>query len=195
VEADEDTDLEVGGVTSTGSEANGAMKPRRKTRAAAVKQSALTAAAKVAAVKTAKKKKRKRKRKTSPPPAVRTSVIPTPLTKEVSSGDEEEEEDEAIYISSKAMYSYIPNPCGTPSVFHASFFQVVSPLVISFPSGSPQCGANKVKQINPRRYVMINRLQVISTSGNVTRTHLSYLLSFKLPPCMICSKLPCLTSL
>ena len=32
-----------------------------------------------------------------------------------------------LYISSKAMYSYIPNPCGTPSVFHASFFQVVSP--------------------------------------------------------------------
>jgi hypothetical protein len=37
--------------------------------------------------------------------------------------------------------------------------------------------------------------QVISTSGNVTRTHLSYLLSFKLPPCMIYSKLPCLSSL
>jgi hypothetical protein len=34
-----------------------------------------------------------------------------------------------------------------------------------------------------------------TTSGNVTRTHLSYLLSFKLPPCMIFSKLPCLTSL
>lgn len=32
-----------------------------------------------------------------------------------------------LYISSKAMYSYIPNPCGTPSVFYASFFQVVSP--------------------------------------------------------------------
>jgi hypothetical protein len=31
-----------------------------------------------------------------------------------------------LYISSKAMYSYIPNPCGTPSVFYASFFQVVS---------------------------------------------------------------------
>jgi hypothetical protein len=41
---------------------------------------------------------------------------------------------------------------------------------------------------------MIKRLQVISTSGNVTRSQ-SYLLSFKLPPCMICSKLPCLTSL
>jgi hypothetical protein len=66
-------------------------------------------------------------------------------------------------------------------------------LVISFPSGSSQCGANKVKRIIPRRYAMIKRLQVISTSGNVT--HLFYLLSFKLPPCMICSKLPCLTSL
>jgi L-ribulose-5-phosphate 3-epimerase UlaE len=31
------------------------------------------------------------------------------------------------YISPKAMHSYIPNPCGTPSVFYASFFQVVSP--------------------------------------------------------------------
>jgi L-ribulose-5-phosphate 3-epimerase UlaE len=24
------------------------------------------------------------------------------------------------------MYSYIPNPCGTPSAFYASLFQVVS---------------------------------------------------------------------
>jgi hypothetical protein len=32
-----------------------------------------------------------------------------------------------LYISSKAMYLYIPNPCGTPGVFFASFFQVVSP--------------------------------------------------------------------
>jgi hypothetical protein len=44
-------------------------------------------------------------------------------------------------------------------------------LVISFPSGSSQCGANKVKRINPRKYAMIKRLQVISTNGNVTRTH------------------------
>jgi hypothetical protein len=42
---------------------------------------------------------------------------------------------------------------------------------------------------------MIKRVQVVSTSGNVTRTDLSYLLSFKLPPCMICSKFPCLTSI
>jgi hypothetical protein len=32
-----------------------------------------------------------------------------------------------LYISSKEMYSYIPNPSGTPSVFYANFFQVVSP--------------------------------------------------------------------
>jgi hypothetical protein len=76
-----------------------------------------------------------------------------------------------------------------------SFFQVVSHLVILFPSGLAQCGANKTKRINPRRYAMIKILQVIPTNGNATRTHLSYLLSFKLPPCMICSKLPCLTSL
>jgi hypothetical protein len=50
-------------------------------------------------------------------------------------------------------------------------------LVISFPSGSSQCGTNKVERIIPRRYAMIKRLQVISTSGNVTRTHLFYLLS------------------
>jgi Zn-dependent protease with chaperone function len=31
-----------------------------------------------------------------------------------------------LYISSKAMHSYIPNPCGTPSVSYASLFQVVS---------------------------------------------------------------------
>jgi hypothetical protein len=46
-----------------------------------------------------------------------------------------------LYISSKAMYSYIPNPCGTPSVFFAIFFQVVSPQLILFQSGSSQCGA------------------------------------------------------
>jgi hypothetical protein len=49
--------------------------------------------------------------------------------------------------------------------------------VISFPCGSSQSGANKVERIIPQRYAMMKRLQVISTSGNVTRTHLSYLLA------------------
>jgi hypothetical protein len=90
VEADEETDLEVGGDVRTGPEASSTLKPRRKTRAAAVKQSASVATAKVVVVKTAMleaEKKKKRKRKTSPPPAVRTPVIPTPLTKEVNSVD------------------------------------------------------------------------------------------------------------
>jgi hypothetical protein len=54
-----------------------------------------------------------------------------------------------FYISSKAMYSYIPNPCGTPSIFYASFFQVVSPSDIIY-KWSYQCGANKVERIIPR---------------------------------------------
>jgi hypothetical protein len=88
VETDDDTDPEVGGDAGTGPEASSIVKPRRKTRAAAAaKQSASTAAAKVAAVKTAEKKKRK----TSPLPVVRTLVILTPLTKEVTSNDEEDE--------------------------------------------------------------------------------------------------------
>jgi hypothetical protein len=67
-------------------------------------------------------------------------------------------------ITSKAMYSYIPKPCGTPSVFYASFFQVVSPSDI-ISTGSSQCGANKVERINPWRFARIKRLQVISTNG------------------------------
>jgi hypothetical protein len=81
-------------------------------------------------------------------------------------------------------------------------------LVISFPSGSSQCGANKVKRIIPWRYAMIKRLQVISTSGNVTRTHLSYLLSLsyllalyalsfhvlQVCSCALVSHYPCLAS-
>jgi hypothetical protein len=99
------------------------------------------------------------------------------------------------YISSKAMYSYIPNPCGTPSVLCKLLSSdVTSSDIISKWLISMWCQQGKEYR-NPRRYAMIKRLQVISTSGNVTRTHLSYLLSFKLPPCMICSKLPCFTSL
>jgi hypothetical protein len=100
-----------------------------------------------------------------------------------------------LYISSKTMISYIPNPCGIPSVSYASLFQVVSSSdIISKWLISMWCQQGK-EESTLRRYAMIKRLQVISTSGNVTRTHLSYLLSFKLPPCMIGSKLPCLTSL
>jgi hypothetical protein len=97
----------------------------------------------------------------------------------------------SAHMSVSSLYQFVVL---TPSVFYASSFQVVSPLVISFPCGSSQCGAKGTRP-NPQRHAMIKRLQVISTSGNVTRTHLSYLLSFKLPLCMICSKLPCLTSL
>jgi hypothetical protein len=93
-EADEDTDVEVGGDAGTGPDAGGAAKSRRKTRSAVAKQSATTAAAAVSAAKAAEKKKRKRKRKASPPPAVETPAIPTPQTREVES-EEEEEDDEA----------------------------------------------------------------------------------------------------
>jgi hypothetical protein len=93
VEADEDTDPEVGGDAGMGPEASSVMKPRRKTRAAAAKQSILMSTAKVAVVKTAnlEVEKKKRKRKTSPPPTVEMLVIPTPSTKEVESDDEEED--------------------------------------------------------------------------------------------------------
>jgi hypothetical protein len=91
VEADEDTDPEVGGDTGTGPEASSVVKPRRKIREAVAKQSVSTAVAKVIAVKVVEKK---RKRKTRPPLSVRTPVIPTPLTKEVNSDDEEEEDDD-----------------------------------------------------------------------------------------------------
>jgi hypothetical protein len=90
VEAHEDTDTEVSGDAGTGTDASGATKSRRKTRAVVVKQSATTAAATVSVVKAAEKKKR-RKRKTSPPPVVEMPTIPTPQSKEV----ELEEEDEA----------------------------------------------------------------------------------------------------
>jgi hypothetical protein len=98
VEANEDTNPEIGGDAGTSPEASSALNPRRKTRVPAAKQLISTATAKVAAVKTAKlevEKKKKRKRKTSPPPAVETPVIPIPPTREVES---EEEEDEATDV-------------------------------------------------------------------------------------------------
>jgi hypothetical protein len=91
VEADEDTDVEVGGDARTGLDAGGAAKSRRKTRSVVAKQSATTAAAAVSAVKATKKKK-KRKRKTSPPLAVETLAIPTPQSREVELKEEEEDE-------------------------------------------------------------------------------------------------------
>jgi hypothetical protein len=97
------------------------------------------------------------------------------------------------YISSKSMHSYIPTPFGTPSVSYARFFQVVPPSDIISKWLIPMW-CQKGREEQPRRYAMIKRLHVISTSGNVTRTNLSYLLSFKLPPCMICSKFPSLTN-
>jgi hypothetical protein len=95
VEADEDTDVEVGGDAGTGPDAGGAVKSRRKTMSVLAKQSATTAAAVVSVVKVAEKKmkKNKRNRKTSPPLAVERPAIPTPQSREVKS--EEEEEDEA----------------------------------------------------------------------------------------------------
>jgi hypothetical protein len=90
VEADEDTDIEIGGDARAGPNAGGAAKSQRKTRSVVAKQSATTAAAAVSAVKAAEKKK-KRKRKVSPPPVVETPVIPTPQTREVESNKEEDE--------------------------------------------------------------------------------------------------------
>jgi hypothetical protein len=89
VEADEDTDVEVGGDADTGADAGGVAKSRHKTRSMLAKQSVSTTAAAVSAVKAAEKK---RKRKASPLSTVET-LVPTPHSREVES---EEEEDEAI---------------------------------------------------------------------------------------------------
>jgi hypothetical protein len=94
VEADEDTNPEVGDDTVTHQEASSATKPKRKTRAAEAKQSVSTTTTKVEAAKTAKleaEKKKKTKRKTSPPPVIKTLVIPTPSSREVESAEEEDE--------------------------------------------------------------------------------------------------------
>jgi hypothetical protein len=76
-EANEDTDVEVGGDAGTGLDAGGSAKSRCKTRLAAAKQSVSAAAAAVSAVKAVEKKK-KRKRKATSPPVVVTPSIPTP---------------------------------------------------------------------------------------------------------------------
>jgi hypothetical protein len=108
VEVDEDTSPEVGDDAATRTEASSAVKPRRKTRVAAVKQSVSAAAEKVEAAKTAKleakKKKKKRKRKRSPPSTVETPVIPTPPSREVVSDEEEDEvNDDPSVIEDRTM--------------------------------------------------------------------------------------------
>jgi hypothetical protein len=94
VEADEDTDIEVGGDTWTGPDAGGTAKSRRKTRSVAAKQLVSMAAAVVFAVKAAEKKQKRKRKATPPPPAVVTPSILTPRSREVES--EEEEEDEGV---------------------------------------------------------------------------------------------------
>jgi hypothetical protein len=92
VEADEDTNPEVGDDTVTCQEVSSSVKSKRKIRAAAAKRSVSTAAAKVEAAKTAKiEVEKKKNRKTSPPLAVETLVIPTPPSREVESDEEEDE--------------------------------------------------------------------------------------------------------
>jgi hypothetical protein len=93
VEADEDTNVEVGGDAGTGPDDGGVAKYRRNTRSAVAKQSTSSAAAAVSAVKATEKKK-KRKRNATSPPAVVMLSIPTPRSREVEL--EEEEEDEAL---------------------------------------------------------------------------------------------------
>jgi hypothetical protein len=93
VEANEDTDVEVGGNAGTGPDAGGTAKSRCKTRSAVMKQLVSLAAAAVSTVKAAKKKKKRRKRKATSPSAVVTPAIPMPRSREVKS--EQEEEDKA----------------------------------------------------------------------------------------------------
>jgi hypothetical protein len=91
VEADEDTNVEVGGDVETGPDSGGAAKSRHRTRSVVGEQSTSAAAAAVSAVKTAeKKKKKKRKRKATSPLVVVTPSIPMPCSREVESEDEEE---------------------------------------------------------------------------------------------------------
>jgi hypothetical protein len=77
VDADEDTDVEVGGNAGTGPDAGGAGKSQRKTWSAAAKQSVLAAVAAVSTVKATKKNKKRKRKETSPLEIVKPS-IPTP---------------------------------------------------------------------------------------------------------------------
>jgi hypothetical protein len=95
VEADEDTDAEVGA-----DPAIGVAKSWCRTRSTVAKKSASAVGIAISAVKAAEQKKRKR-REASPPP-VATPMIPTPHSREVGSEDEEgekeqeKEKDEAV---------------------------------------------------------------------------------------------------
>jgi hypothetical protein len=105
VEADENTDPEVGDDATNRQEVSSTAKPKCRTRAAAVKQSASTVAAKVEAAKTAKleaEKMKKRKRRTSPP-AVETLVIPSPSTREVESDEEDVATDDPPVIEDRTV--------------------------------------------------------------------------------------------
>jgi hypothetical protein len=86
VEANEDTDAEVGVDPDTG-----VLKTRCRTRSRVGKKSASVVAATISAVKAAKQNKKKRKRKAAFPPAVITPSIPTPRSWGVESEGEEDE--------------------------------------------------------------------------------------------------------
>jgi hypothetical protein len=88
VEANEDTDAEVGVDPATG-----VAKSRRKTRSTVAKKSASAVATAICAVKVAEQKKKKRKRRAASPPAIATPSILTPRSREVGSEEDEEEEE------------------------------------------------------------------------------------------------------
>jgi hypothetical protein len=92
VEAEEDTDTEVGAYPAAS-----AAKSQRRTRSTVAKKSALAVATAISEVKAAEQKK-KRNRRGASPPTVATPTIPTPRSREVGSEDEKEEEekDEAV---------------------------------------------------------------------------------------------------
>jgi hypothetical protein len=73
VEANEDTDAEVGA-----DPAAGIAKSQRRTRSTVAKKSASTVAAAISAMKAKEQKKKKRKRRAASPPIIATPSIPTP---------------------------------------------------------------------------------------------------------------------